>query len=267
MFNFCSLYSGSSGNSLFVETENTRILVDAGVSSKKIETALENLNINPSSINGILITHEHSDHIQGLGTFAKKYNLPIFANQKTLDAMPKQLEKISEKNIKKFTIEEKFEIGDMQIKPFSIPHDAANPCGFNIFKDDKKISIATDIGHMTNGILKNLEDSIFVLLESNYDPEVLKFSRYPYQLKSRIAGPNGHLSNELAGKTINHLLKSGLQQAMLGHLSKESNFPELAYKTVLDEIISSNNYNENTFKLNIASRDIPGNICTLWEGK
>lgn len=262
MFNFCSLYSGSSGNSLLVETENTKLLIDAGVSSKKIETALNNLNIDPSSINGILITHEHSDHVQGLGTFAKKFDLPVFVNQKTLDAMPKQKEKLSEKNIKKFTIEEKFEIGDMQIKPFSIPHDAANPCGFNIFKDNKKISIATDIGHMTNGILKNLEDSIFVLLESNYDPEVLKFSRYPYPLKSRIAGPNGHLSNELAGKTISHLLGSGLKQAMLGHLSKESNFPELAYKTVVDEIIS-NNYTETSLKLSVASRDMPGNIISF----
>lgn len=263
MFNFCSLYSGSSGNSLFVETENTKLLIDAGVSSKKIETALTNLEVDPSSINGILITHEHSDHVQGLGTFAKKYNLPVFVNKKTLDAMPNQKEKIPEKNIKNFTIEEKFEIGDMQIKPFSIPHDAANPCGFNIFKGNKKISIATDIGHMTNGILKNLEDSIFVLLESNYDSEVLKFSRYPYHLKSRIAGPNGHLSNELAGKTIAHLLKSGLQEAMLGHLSKESNFPELAYKTVIDEIISSGNYNENSLKLSVASRDIPGQKCTI----
>lgn len=262
MLNFCSLYSGSSGNSLLVETENTKLLIDAGVSSKKIETALTNLNIDPSSINGILITHEHSDHVQGLGTFSKKYDLPVFVNQKTLDAMPKQKEKISEKNIKKFKIEEKFEIGDIQIKPFSIPHDAANPCGFNIFKDNKKISIATDIGHMTNGLLKNLEDSIFVLLESNYDPEVLKFSRYPYPLKCRIDGPNGHLSNESAGKTISHLLGSGLKEAMLGHLSKESNFPELAYKTVVDEIISSN-YNENSLKLSIASRDIPGNLISF----
>ena len=102
MFNFCSLYSGSSGNSLLVETENAKILVDAGVSSKKIETALVNLNIDPSTINGILVTHEHSDHVQGLGTFSKKYNLPVYVNQKTLDAMPKQKEKISEKNIKKF---------------------------------------------------------------------------------------------------------------------------------------------------------------------
>ena len=263
MFNFCSLYSGSSGNSLFVETENTKILIDAGVSSKKIETALANLEVDPASLNGILITHEHSDHVQGLGTFAKKYNLPVFVNQKTLDAMPTQKEKIVEKNIKKFTIEEKFEIGDLKIKPFSIPHDYANNFGFNIFLDNKKISIATDIGHMTNGILKNLEDSIFVLLESNYDPEVLKFSRYPYPLKNRIAGPNGHLSNEFAGKTINHLLKSGLQQAMLGHLSKESNFPELAYKTVIDEIISSGTYNENSLKLSVASRDIPGEKCPI----
>ena len=258
MFNFCSLYSGSSGNSLLVETENTKLLIDAGVSSKKIETALTNLNIDPNTINGILITHEHTDHVQGLGTFAKKFDLPVYVNQKTLDAMPKQKEKIAEKNIKNIKIEEKFEIEDLKIKPFAIPHDAANPCGFNIIKDDKKISIATDIGHMTNGILKNLEDSIFVLLESNYDPEVLKFSRYPYILKSRIAGPNGHLPNDMAGKTIAHLLQSGLKQATLGHLSKESNFPELAYKTVIDEIISNSNYNENSLKLNVASRDIPG---------
>lgn len=262
MFNFCSLYSGSSGNSLFVESENTKLLVDAGVSSKKIEEALANLEIDPTSIDGILITHEHSDHVQGLGTFAKKFNLPVFVNEKTLDAMPKQKEKISEKNIKLFNINEKFEIGDLKVKPFSIPHDAANPCGFNIFKDDKKISIATDIGHMTNGILKNLEDSIFIMLESNYDPEVLKYSKYPYQLKTRIAGPDGHLSNELAGKIISYLLNSGLKQAVLGHLSKQSNFPELAYKTVIDEIMCTK-YDENSLKLSVASRDIPGNKIIL----
>ena len=254
MINFCSLYSGSSGNSLLVKTENTKILIDAGVSSKKIETALNNINIEPNSLDGILITHEHSDHVQGLGTFAKKYDLPVFVNQKTLDAMPKQKEKIAEKNIKLIKIEEKFEINDLKIKPFAIPHDAANPCGFNIFKDNKKISIATDIGHMTNGIIKNLEDSIFILLESNYDPDVLMYSKYPYQLKSRIAGPTGHLSNEIAGKTISYLMKSGLQEAVLGHLSKESNFPELAYKTVMEEIMSNNSRN-NSIKLSVAKRD------------
>ena len=121
MLNFCSLYSGSSGNSLLVSTENTNILIDAGVSSKKIETALNNLDVDPYKLNGILITHEHSDHIQGLGTFAKKFDLPVYVNQKTLDAMPKQKEKIAEKNINIIKIEEKFEINDLKIKPFSIP--------------------------------------------------------------------------------------------------------------------------------------------------
>ena len=180
MLNFCSLYSGSSGNSLLVETENTKLLVDAGVSSRKIENALNDINIDPSSIDAILITHEHSDHVQGLGTFSKKFDLPVFVNQETLDAMPKQRDKIADKNINKFNIRDTFDIGDLKIHPFSIPHDAANPCGFNIFKDNKKLSIATDIGNMTLDVLKCLEESEFILLESNYDLEVLKHSPYPY---------------------------------------------------------------------------------------
>ena len=190
MLNFCSLYSGSSGNSLFVETDNTKLLIDAGVSSKKIEKALNDIHVDPCTLDGILVTHEHSDHVQGLGTFSKKFDLPVFVNQETLDAMPKQRDKIADKNIKKFKVAEKFSIGDLDINPFSIPHDAANPCGFTILNENKKISIATDIGHMTNDILKNLEESLFVMLESNYDPEVLKCSSYPFSLKSRIAGPS-----------------------------------------------------------------------------
>ena len=262
MLNFCSLYSGSSGNSLLVETENTKLLIDAGVSSKKIETALQDIHIEASSINGILVTHEHTDHVQGLGTISKKFDLPVFVNQETLDAMPKQKDKIASKNIKTFKIADKFTIGDLEIKPFSIPHDAANPCGFNIWKENKKISIATDIGQMTNSILKELEESLFILLEANYDPDVLRCSSYPFPLKNRIAGPTGHLSNEMAGKTISHLLKSGLKNAMLGHLSKESNFPELAYQTVIDELIS-NHYDENTLNLSVASRNLHSKLITI----
>lgn len=262
MLNFCSLYSGSSGNSFLIGTENTNILVDAGVSSKKIEQALNSLNVDPCSISGILVTHEHSDHVQGLGTFSKKFDIPVYVNFETLDAMPKQKEKLNIKNINLFQVGHTFYINDLKIASFSIPHDAANPCGFNIYKNNKKISIATDIGHMTNSILENLEKSSFIMLESNYDPEVLKCSPYPYYLKTRIAGPNGHLPNEMAGKTISHLLKYGLEGAMLGHLSKESNFPELAYKTVVDELIS-NNYNENSLSLNVASRDCPSKLIKL----
>ena len=254
MLNFYSLFSGSSGNSLFIKSENTKLLVDVGVSSKKVENALLDLNIAPNEIDGILITHEHTDHIQGLGTFAKKFDIPVFANKKTFDAMPKQTDKISTENINKFKVEEHFCINDIEINPFSIPHDAANPCGFNISKGNKKMSIATDIGHITTGILKNLQESSFILLESNYEPEVLMYSHYPYILKSRIAGPTGHLSNEEAGKTISQLLNCNLKQVMLGHLSKESNFPELAYKTVVEQLIK-NNYEENSLSLSIAGRD------------
>ena len=264
MLNFCSLYSGSSGNSLFVETENTKILVDVGMSAKKIEEALNSIEVDPNSIDAILITHEHSDHIKGLSIFSNKFDIPVFANAETYDAMPKQTEKLSKNNINYFKPTEKFYINDLEILPFNIPHDAANPCGFNIVKDKShQISIATDIGHMTKSILNNLEGSEFILLESNYDNEVLKCCSYPFRLKSRIAGENGHLSNTMAGKTISYLLKnSNLNTAMLGHLSKESNFPELAYQTVVDELLLEN-CNENSINLSVANRDCPSKLIKL----
>lgn len=242
------------GNCLFIESENTKLLVDAGVSLKKIEAGLESLNVSPSSLDGIIVTHEHSDHIQSLGNLSKKFNLPVFANQETFDNMPKQTDKIAAENINKFKNKEKFSINDIDIIPFDIPHDAANPSGFNISCNNDKISIATDIGHITNEILKQLEGSKFILLESNYDSEVLKYSKYPFLLKQRIAGPNGHLSNELASKVINYLMKDNLQIAMLGHLSKESNFPELAYQTVVNEIMHSGN-DVSKIELSVASRN------------
>ena len=262
MLNFCSLYSGSSGNCLYVESENAKVLIDAGVSLKKIEAGLETLNVDPASLDGILVTHEHSDHIQSLGNLSKKYNLPVFANSETFSAMSKQTDKIKSENINKFNVKEHFSIKDIEIMPFSIPHDAANPCGFNISNNSKKISIATDIGHITNEILKDLEDSQFILLESNYDTEVLKCSKYPYILKQRIAGPNGHLSNEVASKVINYLLQGNLKNAMLGHLSKESNFPELAYQTVVDELLHSGT-DVSKFTLSVASRDTVGKLINI----
>lgn len=252
MFKFCSLFSGSSGNSSLVQTENTKILVDVGESAKKITDSLNSIKIAPNDIDAILITHEHSDHVKGLSVFSKKYNIPVYANKETWDAMQAHREKINEENIKYFNFE-KFNIGDLIICPFSIPHDAANPCGFNIFYKNKKISIATDIGHITKDVVNNLVNSSFVLLEANYDPNVLKCSSYPYLLKQRISGPAGHLSNDEAGKTISYLVENGLNNAMLGHLSKENNFPELAYRSVIDELIQ-NNINQESFNLSIADR-------------
>lgn len=251
MLKFCSLYSGSSGNSSLIQSENINILVDAGVSGKKIVDALASINVGIENVSAILITHEHSDHTQSIVTLSKKYNIPIYANKKTWEAMSDKKSKISENNIFYFNNNKPFILNDLTIFPFDIPHDAANPCGFSISDSDSKVSIATDIGHMTNYVLDNLKDSNFVLLESNYEPDVLKCSSYPFRLKQRIASPIGHLSNIEAGKTINYLSNNGVKNIMIGHLSNENNFPELAYKSVLEQIDDKN------LNLNVASRFSP----------
>ena len=258
MLKFCSLYSGSSGNSLYVENNDTKILIDAGVSGKKIVNALDSLNVNISDINAILVTHEHIDHTLSLPVLSKKYNIPIYANEKTWSVLP--IEKI--KNQRVFNVNEPFLIGNLKIEPFPIPHDAISPCGFNIYSSNKKISIATDIGHITPGIIEHLKNSAFLLLEANYEPEMLYYSSYPYHLKQRILGDNGHLSNENAGKLITELSRYGLKHVMLGHLSNENNFPDLAYQTVLNEL----NYNKvclNDLKISVANRNKPSVVINI----
>lgn len=252
MFKFCNLYSGSSGNCSLVETENTKILVDAGVTSKKIREGLETIGKSINQIDAVIITHEHSDHVKGLQVLCKNNNIPIYANSHTFSMM-KQV--IPEKQKKYFNTNEYFEIKDLRIYPFSIPHDAADPCGFSIYHDKNKISIATDIGHMENKIIDNLAGSDYILLESNYEPNMLKCSRYPYQLKKRILGENGHLSNEDAANTISTLVKLGVSNFSLGHLSEENNLPELAYQTVMEEIMR-NTYSDK-LRLNVCDRYKP----------
>jgi phosphoribosyl 1,2-cyclic phosphodiesterase len=262
MLNFCSLYSGSSGNCLFVESQKTKILVDCGTSGKKVIDGLQSIDKNIEDIDAILVTHEHSDHIQSLGMISKKYNIPVYANLETWQAMSVQADKINLENKKIFENGNNFEIGNLLIHPFSTPHDAANPCGFNIFSENKKISIATDLGHMDDIMLENLKGSSFVLLEANYDPEILKVSRYPFALKQRISGPHGHLSNLASGKTIAKLMDYDLKEVMLGHLSKENNFPELAYQTVAEELMSQNK-DMGSIALSVASRINPSKIINI----
>lgn len=259
MFKFCNLYSGSSGNSSFVESDNTKILVDCGTSCKKISEALDSLNINIADIDGILVTHEHLDHIKGLSVISKKYHIPVYINKETFNNLGIDTSVIEKKY---FVNNENFSIKDLLIHPFSIPHDAVNPCGFSISNGNNKISIATDIGHMNNSIIDNLVGSSFILLESNYETELLKYSHYPYSLKKRILGPNGHLSNEDAGKTISVLAKNGVSNISLGHLSKENNFPELAYKTVLENIIN-NKIDSNNLSISVAHRDRPDDMIEI----
>ncbi len=259
---FCSLYSGSSGNSLFVQGNETRILVDAGVSAKKITEALDSINVDIKTINAIIVTHEHIDHIKSLGTLAKKYGIPVYANLGTWNGIDNESAVMPIENKNYFKIGQEFEIGDLKINSFSTSHDAMDSCGFSIKNANKKISIATDLGEMTKEVLDNIKNSKFLLLESNYDPEVLKFCSYPYNLKTRISSKRGHLSNNEAGQTISKLIEHGLERVTLGHLSKESNFPELAYRSVVNEL-STRGIGEKDIEINIASRIEPGEVINI----
>lgn len=259
MLECCSLYSGSSGNSFFVQTENTKILVDAGVSCKKIENALDSLNVSPEEIDAIFITHEHIDHTKSIGLLSSKYNIPLYTNIETWNALISSNKKLENSTVKFFKNDKNMIFNDLLITPFSTPHDAVNPCGFNIVKDKKKISIATDLGHVSPSVIKSLENSSFLMLEANYDLNVLKYSPYPYSLKQRISGPNGHLENTTTGKTVAQLVKGGLEKTLLVHLSKENNFPELAYKTVVEQL-HSEELSEKNVNINVAPRDYPSAI-------
>ena len=259
---FCSLYSGSTGNSLFVQGKDAKILVDSGMSAKKVETALDSINVDIKEINAILVTHEHIDHIRSIGTLAKKYNIPIYANLGTWNGIDNEKTVINIESKNYFKIGEKFEIGDLSITPFSTSHDAMDSCGFSIENDNKKMSIATDLGEVTKDVLGNLKMSKFILLEANYEPEVLKLCSYPYIVKRRILGNRGHLSNCDAGNVISHLVEMGLENVMLGHLSKESNFPELAYKSVTEEL-SQNGINIKDIEINVADRLSPSKVVNI----
>lgn len=251
MIKFCNLFSGSSGNSTFIQTDNTKILIDAGVSCTKISKALETLGVSINEINAILITHEHSDHTKGLTTISKKYGTPIFATKKTWSQMTSLNINETHKNTFKPFCD--FEIGDVLVHPFSIPHDAIDPCGFSLLSDNKKVTVATDIGHIEENLVNEMIGSDILLIESNYDKNTLRYGTYPYFLKQRIASDVGHLSNENTGELVKRLYESGVTNFILGHLSKENNFPELAYQTVLNELKSSSL--DVPFNLSVAGRD------------
>ncbi|MCX7749861.1 MAG: MBL fold metallo-hydrolase [Clostridia bacterium] len=263
MIKFCSLYSGSSGNSIFLSDGNTKVLIDAGLSGKKIIEALCTIGENPVELSAILISHEHSDHIRGAGILSRKFDIPIYANEATWSAMEKWIGPVNVKNKIYFETGMEFVIGDIGIKAFSIPHDASEPVGFNFFMHNKKITTATDIGHITKPLLENLIDSHILLLESNHDVEMLKVGPYPWMLKKRIMGDWGHLSNETAAKVVAYLAEKGTKRFVLGHLSRENNFPELAYQTALNILNEKNIKIGCDITLDIALRDRVGNVMVL----
>ena len=190
---FCPLFSGSSGNALYLGCGSTHLLIDAGMSGAKITTELERIGLSPDQLTAILITHEHADHIAGAGILSRRHDLPVFANEATWNAMRPKLGSIVEKNVRVFETGADFHIGEMDIVPFATPHDAAEPVGYSFYAGQSKLSIATDLGTIKESWLKHAAHSDLVLLESNHDVDMLKAGRYPYELKRRIQGSKGHL--------------------------------------------------------------------------
>ena len=236
MARFCSLFSSSSGNSTYIGSSKTGILVDAGVSTKKLKEALLSRDIDPSALGGIFITHEHSDHINGMRILASTYNIPVYATEGTMSFLEEN-GKVTSKFPYEVIPYEGIEVGDIFVKPFRTPHDSLESCGYRIeFSDGQKAAIATDIGSITDEIRENIIGCSLVMLESNHDIGMLQNGPYPYYLKRRILSDVGHLSNVACGEMAAELVSKGTSRLFLGHLSKDNNFPDLAYQTNLSAI-------------------------------
>lgn len=228
----CSIASGSSGNCIYVGTEDEGVLIDSGVSAKMVLEGLKTIGVSTSEIKGIFVTHEHSDHVKGLGPLARKLNAPIFANEETWLAMESCLGKLKPEQIKYINSGDEIGIGGMGVGAYTISHDAVNPMGYFFTKGHKKIAVATDLGFISQQVEDGILGAEVVLLESNHDVEMLMVGSYPFFLKKRILSEKGHLSNETAGAFACRLFEKGTKKILLGHLSRENNFPELAYETV-----------------------------------
>lgn len=228
---FCSLYSSSSGNCTYIGTSSGGVLIDAGVSAKRITEALADIGVSPSDIAAVFITHEHSDHINGVRVFASKNRIKVYATAGTLDGMDDY--GVFKSAVNAYVIpEEGMETAGMFVKPFRTSHDCNEPCGYTVITPEgKKASVATDTGCITEEIRRSISGSDIVLLESNHDVGMLQNGPYPYPLKQRILSDFGHLSNEICSEAACDLVAGGTSKLILGHLSKENNIPSLAYQT------------------------------------
>ncbi len=256
----CPIASGSSGNSVYVGSDTTNILIDAGISGKRICEGLNMLDVAPGEISGLLVTHEHSDHIQSIGVLARRYGIPIYATRGTIDAFMqyKNCADIDPSLLNVVRADNRFTIGDLFITPVRISHDAAEPVAYTVESEHRKASVITDLGIYTDYIVGCLENSNVILAEANHDVRMLQVGPYPYYLKQRILGDRGHLSNENCGRMLSRILNSGVKEIILGHLSKENNIPELAYEAVGLEIEASDTpFKKNDFPIRVARRDRP----------
>jgi phosphoribosyl 1,2-cyclic phosphodiesterase len=228
----CSLSSGSKGNALFIESTYCRILIDAGISGLKIQTGLQSIGIDPSSIDGIILTHAHADHVRGAGVFSRKFKTPIYGHPETLDSISHYLTRFE----KIIPWKSSFQVKDLIFTPFPLSHDAIPTVGYLITDLQHTFAICTDLGVVTDTVIENLKQAGTLILESNHDPELLLNGPYPWELKERISSRVGHLSNHDTGKLLQTILKGQVSNVFLAHLSEENNTPELALQTVTEYI-------------------------------
>ena len=259
MAKFCPLFSSSSGNSVYIGSGEDAILVDVGLSCKRTEEALYNIGVSPESIKAVFITHEHSDHVSGLRVFASKYNITAYATEGTLGALEKS-----------GTINGKFpfkqvstagdEIASLLVKPFYTSHDAKESCGYTVeTADGRKLAVCTDLGVVTTEVEAALTGCDLVLLESNHDIRMLENGPYPYPLIQRIKSDRGHLSNESCADFAKRLIEGGTTRLVLGHLSQQNNFPELAFQTTFSALEELGAKADSDYILKVAK--------PVWEGR
>ena len=250
-----NLTSGSDGNMTYVEDENIKILVDIGISCKEAEKRLAIIGVDPQDISFVLITHEHSDHIKGVDNFATKYGIPVFAHHEVWYGLGEKLKKLPNEKRKMYD-GDKFGFGELIVYAIKVPHDV--PCfAYSFEKNQKKISILTDLGHTTDRILESVRGSNIVYLEANYDEKMLmEGTKYPLILKKRISGRFGHLSNTDTARAILFLVKNGTKQIVLSHLSKENNDPDLAYDYITEILARYGIIEGVNVRIDIASTNI-----------
>jgi len=261
-FTFCPLYSGSSGNAIYAGAGDTSLLIDAGMSGKAITDALLSIGVLPETLGGILVTHEHSDHIKGVGILSRKYRIPVYANAPTWLGMEKTVGSIPPGCRNEF--EDSFYLGPFYIQPYAISHDAAAPVGYRVHLGDISVATATDIGIFRKDTLEALSGTAIVLIESNHDVSMLQANpHYSLTLKHRILSNKGHMSNEACGEALCRLYERGVRHAVLGHLSGENNTPDLAYTVVCGILREHGIEPQRDMRVDMAYRDHVGKVYVL----
>lgn len=238
----------------------TKILVDAGLPARHIETALASVEADPDDLDAILVTHEHSDHVKGIGPLARRYDIPVYVNQRTWEALQPGIGNTSKMTVDVFKTGSAFTLGDVEVLPFKTPHDSVESVGFRIDTGRGVISICTDLGEMDETVFEGIRGSDIVYLEANYDEHMLLSGSYPWRLKQRIKGERGHLSNEISASAACRLVGSGTTRIVLSHLSRENNFPELAELTVTQGLRQWGVEVGGDLELSVAPRHCPGRI-------